>query len=168
KAPHTTVSASEARPFRPIEGDDTLRREIWGGLGRVVIIGILASVTAWLAMRGFVPAYGAPDAPIGDRVARRELVAVVPEDVLTLDPARFNRHAITESVHHLLYRRLLPREGVGFTLDLAQSIEPVDERTWRIQVKPGLETPEGQRYGAREIAQWLERLISPAGIDGFP
>jgi len=145
-----------------------LRREIWGGLGRVVIIGILASVTAWLAMRGFVPAYGAPDAPIGDRVARRELVVVVPEDVLTLDPARFNRHAITESVHHLLYRRLLSREGVGFTLDLAQSIEPVDERTWRIQVKPGLETPEGQRYGAREIAQWLERLISPAGIDGFP
>ncbi|HLS91676.1 MAG TPA: ABC transporter substrate-binding protein [Limnochordia bacterium] len=145
-----------------------MRREIWDGLGRVVVIAILASVTAWLAMRGFVPAYGAPDGPIGDGAARRELVVVVPEDALTLDPARFDRHAITESVHQLLYRRLLSREGVGFTLDLAQSIEPVDERTWRIQIKPGLKTPEGESYGAREVAQWLERLISPEGIDGFP
>src|SRR5690606_39291656 len=83
---------------------------MWHGLGRAVVIAILASVTAWLAMRGFVPAYGAPDGPIGDGAARRELVVVVPEDALTLDPARFDRHAITESVHQLLYRRLLRSE----------------------------------------------------------
>lgn len=135
---------------------------------RVAIVFILASFAVWLAAKSFAPAYGAPDAVLGDELERRELVVVVPEDALTPDPARFHRHAITESLHQLLYRRLLSKQGAGFELELAESIRAIDEMTWQIRIKPGLSSPEGERYGAEEIARWLERLISPAGVDGFP
>ena len=82
--------------------------------------------------------------------ALRELVVVVPEDVITVDPARYQRHSLTESVHRLLYRRLLSRQGNEFGPNLAYSVEALDELTWRFEISPGLRTPDGRAYGAQE------------------
>lgn len=99
---------------------------------------------------------------------QRELVVVVPEDIITLDPARYQRHSLTESVHRLLYQRLLTRVDQGFGPGLASMIEAVDERTWRFEIRPGARTAEGEPLDALRIARWFQRLISPTGVDGFP
>lgn len=134
-----------------------------GTLGLVLFVcWILGALPAWAQ-----EAAGSAN-PSESTVFRRELVVVVPEDIVTLDPARYQRHALTESVHRLLYRRLVSRGENGFLPGLASSVRATDERTWRARIASGQTIAGGRPLGAQEVARFFQRLISPAGVDGFP
>jgi len=131
-----------------------------GATGRA----LLFLVACWLA----VPVLPARAAPADPGPERRELVVVVPEDVVSTDPARVARHGVTEAVQRLLYRRLLEKDGAGYRFDLARSIEMVDATTWRVAIAPGQVTAEGRAITAAEIARHFQRLLSDPAMGGQP
>lgn len=96
------------------------------------------------------------------------LVVAVPEDVITLDPARFGRHALTESVQHLMFRRLLmPMNGKAGP-ELSKQFYPIDDRRWVFEIDETASAQDGTPITAARIARFFQRSISPEGIDGFP
>lgn len=139
------------------------------GARRVALwLGLILCWTLWAAGVGAQEAAGGAAGAPSSETPRRELVVVVPEDVVSLDPARYQRHPLTESVHRLLYRRLLNRGETGFVPGIATSIRATDQQTWRLRIAPGPTTDGGRSLGAQEVARFFQRLISPTGVDGFP
>lgn len=95
-------------------------------------------------------------------------MVVVPEDIVSTDPARFSRHQVTELVQSLLYRRLLTKKGTTYGFDLAGLVEAESARTWRFAIAPGQETADGRTISAQAVARHFERLLRDPALGGAP
>ena len=100
--------------------------------------------------------------------AARTLVVAVPEDIITLDPARYSGHTLTETVQRLIYRTFLDKDGAFLTADAAASVRARDPLTWEIALSEGVVTHAGQTLTPAIVQQYLNRLTSPTGIAGYP
>lgn len=101
------------------------------------------------------------------RTADDTLMIAVSADIISPDPARITRHAVSEAVHSLLYDTLIrfDPEGGGYSPGLAASFRAVDALTWEFDLAG--ETANAAAAAA-EIARYFRRIVSPSGLGGFP
>ncbi|MGI6037656.1 MAG: ABC transporter substrate-binding protein [Limnochordia bacterium] len=99
-------------------------------------------------------------------VGAKTLVIGFDDDLMTLDPADFS-HRQTEAMLRQIFEGLstyTPDREIVY--ELAESIEPIDDTTYEIKVRPGVHFHDGTPLTAQDVAFSLNRLVQAGAMAG--
>ncbi len=102
---------------------------------------------------------GCGGAPVDE--AREEIVIAQGVDATTMDP---HMHAETTTTNAItnMYDRLLVRDhDMDLQPQLALSVEPLDDLTWEVKLREGIEFHNGEPFNAETVKFNIERIIDP-------
>ena len=111
------------------------------------------SLIGCLALVGPAPAVSA---------AARAVVVGLDSNPTNLDP-RFATDAVSSRLTQILYSPLVRMDEAGRVVpDLAERLEPLDDRTWRITLRKGVRFHDGSDLGAEDVKAILDSIRDPA------
>lgn len=103
---------------------------------------------------------------LGGTAGAKTLVIGFDDDLFTLDPADFS-HRQTEAMLRQVYEGLstyMPDRDI--VLELAESIEAVDDVTYKVKVRQGVTFHDGTPLTAEDVAFSINRLVKEGAMAG--
>ncbi|WP_368653227.1 ABC transporter substrate-binding protein [Ornithinibacillus sp. 4-3] len=90
----------------------------------------------------------------------KELIIANGQDIISFDIHDHNNTS-TEAVHVNMFNYLVKNDGEGgFTSDLAESWENIDDTTWSFKLKEGVKFHNGDELTAEDVKFTLERVAN--------
>jgi peptide/nickel transport system substrate-binding protein len=129
------------------------------------IVGPIGLQWRCAALLGFAAACALMPACKGEREGRRRddaLVVLLPRDVLEVDP-RFTVDAYGLKLSRLLFASLVRIDPYTLEVvpDLAREVALVDDRTYRVELRPGLRFSDGSALDAEDVAATFRSIVDP-------
>ena len=116
-----------------------------------------ARVVLWLVALAVLPGH-----PTAVRAGSRPLVVGLDSNPTNLDP-RFATDAVSYRLTQLLYSSLIRIDEAGRVVpELAERLESVNDRTWRITLRKGVRFHDGGELIAEDVKALLDSIRDPA------